>query len=357
MTRTWGLIIAGVIIGGLAFFLTNQGNPPNMGVCVACFLRDTTGGLKLQNAAVVQYMRPEIFGFAIGAFLTAILFKEFRPTAGSAPMTRFALGFFMMVGCLVFLGCPLRMLLRIAGGDLNAIVGLGGLLIGVLVGVVFLKMNFSLPRNQSQPGIEGLLFPAIFAALLALVLFKSGLFASSEKGPGSMHAPVYLSLAAGVIVGVIVQRTRFCTVGFISHLFLFKRSYMLFGALALVLVVFFGNIATSKFNLGFEGQPIAHTDGLWNFLSMVLVGICGVFLSGCPLRQIVKAGHADGDAGITVIGMIFGAAISHNFALASSAAGATPGGKLFVIIGIGFAVLIGVMYTLCKTGGSGATSD
>ena len=357
MTRTWGLIIAGIIIGALAFFLSYQGNPPNMGVCVACFLRDTTGGLKLHSAVVVQYMRPEIFGFAIGAFATAILFREFRPTAGSAPFTRFALGFLMMVGCLVFLGCPLRMLLRIAGGDLNAVVGLGGLFVGVLVGVIFLKMNFALPRNQAQPGVEGLLFPALFIGLLALVLFKGNLFASSTSGPGAARAPIYLSLVGGLIVGVLVQRTRFCTIGFISHIFLFKRVYMFLGALALLAVVFAGDVATGKFNLGFENQPIAHTDGLWNFLSMVLVGICGVFLSGCPLRQIVKAGHADGDAGITVIGMIFGAAISHNFVLASSGTGATPGGKIVVMAGIGFALFIGIIYTLCKTGGTSASAD
>lgn len=357
MTKTWGLVIAGVIIGGLALFLTMQGNPPNMGVCVACFLRDTAGGLKLQTAASVQYMRPEIFGFAIGAFFAALLFREFRPTAGSVPLVRFTLGFFMMIGCLVFLGCPLRMLLRIAGGDLNAVIGLGGLVVGVLVGVVFLKINFALPRNQSQPGVEGLIFPALFIVLIVLVLLKGNLFASSTSGPASMHAPIYLSLIAGLIVGVIVQRTRFCTIGFISHLFLFKRASMFLGALALVLVVFVGDLALGKFKLGFEGQPIAHTDGLWNFLSMVLVGVCGVFLSGCPLRQIVKAGNADSDAGITVVGMLLGGAAAHNFSLASSSAGPTPGGKMLVIVGLGLAVFIGIIYTLLKSGKASPGTD
>lgn len=357
MIRTWGLVIAGVIIGGLALFLTMQGNPPNMGVCVACFLRDTAGGLKLQTAAPVQYMRPEIFGFAIGAVAAALLFREFRPTAGSAPLVRFSLGFFMMIGCLVFLGCPLRMLLRIGGGDLNAVVGLGGLIVGVVIGVLFLKVNFALPRNQSQSGVEGLIFPALFIVLMLLVWFKGNLFASSTSGPASMHAPVYLALIAGLVIGVIVQRTKFCTIGFISHLFLFKRTSMFFGAVALVLVVFIGDLALGKFKLGFEGQPIAQTDGLWNFLSMILVGVCGVFLSGCPLRQIVKAGHADSDAGITVVGMLLGGAAAHNFSLASSTLGPTPGGKILVLIGLGFTLFIGIIYTLVKSGKASLAAD
>ena len=45
------------------------------------------------------------------------------------------------------------------------------------------------------------------------------------------------------------------------------------------------------FHLAFEGQPIAHTDGLWNCLGMVLVGFGCVLLGGCPLRQLVLSGE------------------------------------------------------------------
>ena len=40
---------------------------------------------------------------------------------------RFILGIFAMIGALAFLGCPWRALLRLAGGDLNALVGISGL--------------------------------------------------------------------------------------------------------------------------------------------------------------------------------------------------------------------------------------
>ncbi|MDY5741908.1 MAG: YedE-related selenium metabolism membrane protein, partial [Lachnospiraceae bacterium] len=85
-----GLII-GVIAGGLVIF----GNPVNMGFCIACFIRDTAGALKLHNAVPVEYVRPEIIGLVLGSFLLAVTRKEFAPRGGSSVMTRFVLGFFV----------------------------------------------------------------------------------------------------------------------------------------------------------------------------------------------------------------------------------------------------------------------
>ena len=52
----------------------------------------------------------------------------------------------MMIGALVFLGCPLRMVLRMSAGDLNAYVALIGFAGGVATGSCFLKKGFSLGR-------------------------------------------------------------------------------------------------------------------------------------------------------------------------------------------------------------------
>ena len=118
--KTWKLAVSGAVIGLLVMLLAIYGNPANMAICVACFIRDTAGALKLHTAAPVQYFRPEVVGFVCGSFLLALLTKEYKSTAGSSPMVRFILGAAMMIGALVFLGCPLRMVLRMAAGDLNA---------------------------------------------------------------------------------------------------------------------------------------------------------------------------------------------------------------------------------------------
>ncbi len=92
LASKWGIISVGVFIGVFATLLQKWGNPGNMGICVACFERDIAGALGLHRAAVVQYMRPEIIGFVLGALIAAYVFKEFRPRAGSAPIVRFVLG-------------------------------------------------------------------------------------------------------------------------------------------------------------------------------------------------------------------------------------------------------------------------
>ena len=112
-----GIILAGLAIGVIAAVLVVLGNPVNMGFCIACFLRDTAGAMGLHGAANVQYIRPEIIGLVLGSFLLTSVKKEFASRGGSAPLTRFVLGFFVMIGCLMFLGCPFRMILRLAGGD------------------------------------------------------------------------------------------------------------------------------------------------------------------------------------------------------------------------------------------------
>ena len=129
---TMGIVVTGALIGVLAIVLQLNGNPPNMGICVACFERDMAGAIGLHRAAIVQYLRPEIIGIVLGAMVSALAFHEFKGRAGSAPATRFVLGLFVMIGALVFLGCPLRMVIRLGGGDLTAVAGLLGFLAGIL---------------------------------------------------------------------------------------------------------------------------------------------------------------------------------------------------------------------------------
>ncbi|MBW5406725.1 YedE family putative selenium transporter [Morganella morganii] len=348
------IIISGIIIGISAVLLGIYGNPPNMGVCVACFIRDSAGSMGLHNTETVQYLRPEIFGFILGSFGAAVIFKEFQSKAGSAPVIRFTLGFLMMAGCLVFLGCPLRMILRIGAGDLNAVVGLFGLVAGIGIGSLFIKKGFSLPRNYQQSAAEGLILPAVCLVLFVLFIIDSSIFKSSVKGPGAAHAPVWMAITAGLVIGVIIQRTRFCFIGMAKNIFLSRNYTMAIGVLALLLVVIAGNMLTGKINIGFDNQPIAHNDGLWNFLSMSLVGLCGVFITGCPLRQLANAGQGNTDAAVSVLGMLTGAAFAHNFSYASSPAGVTENGKLVVIAGLILTIVVGIIYTRLADKKSGA---
>lgn len=105
------IILSGLVMGILAALLVKWGNPPNMGICVACFIRDITGALGLHRTGIVQYIRPEILGFVLGSFIAAYTFGEFRTRGGPSSLVRFFLGALVMIGALVFLGCPIRAIL------------------------------------------------------------------------------------------------------------------------------------------------------------------------------------------------------------------------------------------------------
>ena len=323
--------------------------------CIACFIRDTAGALGLHRAEAVQYIRPEIIGLVLGSFIVAMLSKEFRPKGGSAPLTRFILAFFAMIGCLMFLGCPFRMVLRLAGGDLNAVFGLVGFIAGILVGI-FLNRGYSLKRTYAMSKCEGFLFPAMQAAFFVLLIAAPAfiLFSPEGAGPGALHAPVLISLAAGLIVGAMAQKTRLCMVGGIRDFVLFKDVKLLSGFVAVFAAALVVNLILTAtgdaayFTLSMEGQPVAHVDGLWNALGMLLAGFACTLLGGCPLRQLVLAGEGNTDSAVTVLGLMAGAAFAHNFCLASSGAGPTANGKIAVIIGIIVVAAIGAMNTFRK---------
>jgi len=345
----WGIISVGGFIGVFAPLLQKWGNPGNMGICVACFERDIAGAIGLHRAAVVQYMRPEIIGFVLGSLIAAYIFKEFRPRVGSAPIVRFVLGAFAMIGALVFLGCPWRALLRLAGGDGNAILGLAGLICGIWIGTLFLKGGYSLGRTGKTYSSVGWLLPLTMLGFLVLMFIfpqvkgeaKSGVLFYSIKGPGSMHAPLIVSLLVGLAIGFLAQRSRFCTMGAFRDLILFRQTHLFLGICALVVVAFIINLIVGQFHPGFAHQPVAHSMSIWNFGGMVVAGLAFALAGGCPGRQLFLAGEGDGDAAIFVLGMIVGAAFSHNFGLASSPKGVGPHGIAAVIIGLLVCLFIG----------------
>lgn len=357
-----GIIVVGLVLGGLAVTLQKLGNPPNMGVCVACFTRDVAGALGLHHAAKFQYLRPEIPALLLGSFLAALAFREYRPRAGSAPVLRFVLGIFAAVGALVFLGCPWRVLLRLSGGDWNAVAGVIGLTAGIAVGVGFLRWGFSLGRSHPARGALGLGMPLIAAVLLVLAIFypqgsaavgspggaATALF-KSTAGPGAQHAAVGISIGIGLLFGFLAQRTRFCTVGGIRDFVLMRDTHLLSGIAAFVVAALLMNLVYGQFHPGFtlgtgpDGkiipQPAAHPTQWLNFAGMVLAGLAFTLAGGCPGRQLFLAGEGDGDAGVFVLGMLTGAALAHNVGTVGDA----PLAKYAVAVGLIVVVLIGFL--------------
>lgn len=349
----WGPILTGIVVGVLAPLLVYFGNPGNMGICVACFNRDIAGALGFHRAATVQYIRPEIIGFVLGALAAALMFREFKPRGGSSPLIRFLLGVFAMIGALVFLGCPWRAYLRLSGGDWNAIIGILGLFAGIGLGIVFLKRGFSLGRSRPASPVVAWVMP-VFVMIMLILLVAAPLFGRdadgnpvgpiffSQSGPGSQHAPLLIALAAGLLIGFLAQRSRFCTVGALRDIVLLRDMHLFYGVIALLVTALLTNLALGQFKPGFEGQPVSHTNLLWNFGGMALAGLAFTMAGGCPGRQVFLSGEGDADAAIFVLGMIIGAGIAHTFSLASSPAGPGAYGPASVVLGLLILIIIGL---------------
>ena len=344
-----GIVAVGAAIGVLAPLLQNLGNPANMGICVACFERDIAGAIGVHRAAVVQYLRPEILGFVLGALVAGLMFKEFKPSGGSAPMTRFMLGMVAIIGALIFLGCPWRAVLRLAGGDGNAILGILGLAAGVYIGTLFFRKGYNLGRSHKQSIATGLMLPGIVVGLLALRFMfppeeaqsQSGILFYSVTGPGAAFAPLGIALGIGLAVGFLAQRSRFCTMGAIRDLILFRQFHLMAGVGALLVVAVGANMYFGQFNPGFEGQPVAHNLYFWNFFGMMVAGLAFALAGGCPGRQLFLSGEGNSDAALFVVGMVAGAALAHNWGLASSPAGLGPNGAVAGIIALGICLAVG----------------
>lgn len=124
---------------------------------------------------------------------------------------------------------------------------------------IFLKKGYTLKRSYKMPKLEGAVYPAFQIVMLILLVAAPAFihFTEPEGGPGAKHAAILISLAAGVIVGIVAQRTRLCMVGGIRDAVLFGEYKLLFGFVAILISALVMNLilgavtGTAFFNPGF----------------------------------------------------------------------------------------------------------
>lgn len=342
----------GAVIGIGGSLLSYFGNPANTGICISCFLENIAGALGLHHNIRMEYIRPEIIGFVLGAFIIAAARREFRPRGGSSPLLRFVVGILLMIGCAVFIGCPVKMVLRLAAGDFSAIPGLIGLCTGVYIGLAFVEKGFRLGTDAPVPKANGFMLPGFMLCLLILAILKPPFIAQSIKGSAAEAAPFGLALGVGLLVGGIAQRSQFCITGGIARIFLWgpreimncpRSTGLLVSIFSFLGFAWVTDLLTGQFHPGLYGQPSSNASYGWAFLGMLMVGFGSVLIKGCPLRQLIAAGQGDTDAGVTVMGMLVGAALVEDWQLGGNAAGTPPAGQIAVLLGICLLLVIGLL--------------
>ncbi len=139
-----------------------------------------------------------------------------------------------------------------------------------------------------------------------------------------------VTLILGLIIGYLAQQSGFCSIGGMRDLFLFKHTRLFFGYLALILSSFvsyliFSFIWTGAFpnffwaiKKGFLTPIPGAPGGLSNWAYAILaiiggfgLGLLGVLLGGCPLRQTVMGFEGNIKSIFFVVGMMVGAVIFH----------------------------------------------
>jgi hypothetical protein len=122
--------------------------PPAYGLCVACHTRDLVNWIVNSVAGTTLGMAPvsklipllTVVGLLIGALIGAIVHKDFKIRKTHGLVTGFILGFLVLNFALLMGGCPVRMGLRTAYGDLFGLIGILGIVAGVIVSTeVYLK--------------------------------------------------------------------------------------------------------------------------------------------------------------------------------------------------------------------------
>ncbi|MBI5444759.1 MAG: YedE-related selenium metabolism membrane protein [Deltaproteobacteria bacterium] len=333
------VLLAGALMGALGSLLAYLGNPANTGICISCFLENAAGALGLHANARMQYLRPELLGFLLGSFAMAAVSREFRPRWRASGFAMLGFGFLMALGSAIFIGCPIKALLRLAAGDLTALPGFAGLGAGIWLGIRLL--------DAAEPSVLGgedgrtreapLLLPlgvVIATAVLAGLAFVPGALFESRSGGGAVHASPVWSLGAGLALGASSQRSRFCVTGSLRDLMLTRSLWPAAGLLLALAAAIATNVATGQFRLGYADQPGSHLEWAWGLLGMGLVGVVAVLAGGCPFRQIIRAGEGDLDAATATAGMLAGAALVQSWGLGGSSAGVPAAGKMVILLGL-----------------------
>ncbi len=290
------LVVCGVVAAAVAIMLASNGNPGNMAICIACFVRDTAGAMKLQtNEKRCSTCAPKSLASLLAL---ALAFGEQGIQGNSWFFPLYPLSFWFCNDDWLPDLSAARMVLRMAGGDLNAwVAALIGFAAGNGVGVLFLKKGFSLGRAETVKKAEGLhssyycccrhlgALPPLCCRSSCRVLAACICSFHQWRFPLSLSARAFASPAA------CVTPSWYVMVGFVVIGILFAG-------------VLIYNLASGHFNLSFADQPIARTDALWNILGMFVWGFQRYALGGCPLRQMVLAGSGSGDSAVTFIGLL-----------------------------------------------------
>ncbi len=148
-----GVIIAATAVAAQVMF--SFSHPEAYGVCLVCHGRDMLAQLyqslfgKAMDMSVSARSGPvlTVIGILLGAFIGAVSSGEFRWQWVEGKLTSFLRGAAVALCALIISGCPMRLMIRSAYGDIKALLGVIALMLGCVAGTLILKRR-SLSRKD-----------------------------------------------------------------------------------------------------------------------------------------------------------------------------------------------------------------
>jgi len=109
-----------------------------------------------------------------------------------------------------------------------------------------LKQGFKLGKAYPISIINGYILPISILILFLLLVVRPSFIIMTNSG----HAPILVSLIAGIIIGIIGQRTKLCFVSGFRNLFAIGDISLLGGFFSLIVFAGLTNIILGNFHLG-----------------------------------------------------------------------------------------------------------
>lgn len=149
----------------------------------------------------------------------------------------------------------------------------------------------------------------------------------------AVEIAVYLvpvvTLLLGLLIGWLAQRSGFCSIGGFRDLLLFKQTRLFIGFLALIGGSFLGYLVFSMIiPSAFPSFPVVVESGftalpgapavasIYSTLILAIIGgfgmgLLGVLLGGCPLRQLIMSMEGSVKSLFFFVGTLIGAITFH----------------------------------------------
>jgi hypothetical protein len=154
----FGVVAGSMVVSAEAFL--NVYPPAAYSFCLTCHTRDLVNAALnfffsagFQTAAVShRALMVSSPAALLGAYLAARLHGERTPQRGERPLLHFAIGFLVMVCGIVIFGCPTRLVVRAAYGDVYGLIAVAGMFSGVWCGTAAMRARFRLGGGGGMSG-------------------------------------------------------------------------------------------------------------------------------------------------------------------------------------------------------------